>query len=113
MIYVELLCLQLVTVFIVDLSGIVDTLKRAVWFLMKGTFKGFQDFRLKPLDCSLCMTFWGTLIYAICAGAFSMTVLLYCCALAYCTTLAKAALQTVRDAAAVLIDKIGQICGIY
>lgn len=104
-IYLELLCLQLVTVFIVDLSGIVGTVKRVVWRFAHGRAP-FQDFRLKPLDCSLCMTFWGTLLYSLFAGAFSMPVFVYCCILAYLTTVAASALAFLRDLLATIVNKL-------
>lgn len=109
MIYLQLLCIQLVTVFIVDLSGVVETIKRAIWRIAKGKTVSYCDFSLKPLDCSLCLTFWASLIFSICAGAFSLPVLLYVCVLAYLTPLALSAMRISRDALASILNKLSDI----
>lgn len=106
MILIELLCIQLVAVFIVDLSGIVDSLKRAVWRFAKGAAVPFQPFRLKPLDCSLCVTFWACLLYLLFAGRFSLPLFAYVCALAYLTPAAGSLLRIVKDAAGALLNWI-------
>lgn len=63
MVYINILCLALVVIYIVDISGIVDSLK---WAL--GRWLNIKVGRLKPIDCSLCMTWWVGLIYIIAIG---------------------------------------------
>lgn len=109
MIYLQLLCLQLIVVFIVDLSGVVDSVKRSIWRFTKGKTAAFCDFSLKPFDCSLCMTFWSTLAFAAFAKAFTLPVLLYCCVLAFLTPLAAGAMNIVRDVLTVLLNKLSNL----
>lgn len=71
MVYINILCLALVVIYIVDISGIVDSIK---WAL--GRWLNIKVGRLKPIDCSLCMTWWVGLIYIIAAGEFSIYTLL-------------------------------------
>lgn len=71
MVYINIICLALVVIYIVDISGIVDSLK---WTL--GRWLNITVGRLKPIDCSLCMTWWVGLIYIIAAGEFSIYTLL-------------------------------------
>lgn len=67
MVYVNLIALSMVVAYITEVSGIIDNLKYAL-----GRWLGVTVSRLKPLDCSLCMTWWCGLIYIICIGECSV-----------------------------------------
>lgn len=67
MVYINIICLAFVVAYIVDISGIVDSIK---WAL--GRWLNIKVGRLKPIDCSLCMTWWVGLIYIIAIGEFSI-----------------------------------------
>lgn len=71
MVYINILCLAVVVIYIVDISGITDSIK---WAL--GRWLNIKVGRIKPFDCSLCMTWWVGLIYIIAAGEFSIYTLL-------------------------------------
>lgn len=73
MIYLELLVLAFIVVYIVDETGIVDSLKTFIkrWLKVK------SDITLKPLDCSLCMTHWVCLAYVLILGNLDIFVYLY------------------------------------
>lgn len=58
---VNLLYISFICVLIIDFSGIIDTIKS----LIKRTLKINGEIRLKPFDCSLCATWWCSLIYLI------------------------------------------------
>lgn len=61
-------------VFIIDYSGVVNELKQ---YVFKYYFPKceFRDFRIKPLDCSLCMTFWCNVIILTILFGMSVSVL--------------------------------------
>ena len=73
MIYIELLALAFIVVYIIDETGIVNSLKTFIkrWLNVK------SDITLKPFDCSLCMTHWVCLVYAFIFGNLSIFVYLY------------------------------------
>ena len=73
MIYIELLALAFIVVYIVDETGIVDSIKTFIkrWLNVK------SDITLKPLDCSLCMTHWVCLAYVLIFGSLDIFVYLY------------------------------------
>ena len=73
MIYLELLALAFIVVYIVDETGIVDSLKT----LIKRWLKVKSDITLKPLDCSLCMTHWVCLVYVLILNELNIFVYLY------------------------------------
>lgn len=65
MIVFNLFLISIIVVCIVDLSGFVGTLKSVLSkVLTKGKITN-SDYQLKPIDCSLCMTWWCGLIYLI------------------------------------------------
>lgn len=68
---------MLTMVFIADLSGFPD----AVRGLLRTISHGRVD-RVKPLDCSLCLTWWVCLVYSLLAGAFRVEVVAYIALLA-------------------------------
>lgn len=58
----RLLLLTLIVIFVIDFSGFPDAIKRAL-----GKWLRCRVERLKPFDCSLCMTWWcGLLAIVIC-----------------------------------------------
>lgn len=61
MIWLHLLIIAVIVCYIVDITGIVGSIKSTLksWLKIKG------DVSLKPFDCSLCMTHWISLIYVL------------------------------------------------
>lgn len=106
MILLKLLCIQLICVLIIDISGFIDSVKRCVskW-LTKGKIPT-TDYRIKPFDCSLCMTWWSGLIYLIFMGQFSIYLIAYILFLAIMTPIAKDIIVLVKDICIKLINKI-------
>lgn len=71
MVYIDILCLAVVVTYIVDISGIIDSLK---WAL--GRWLNITVGRIKPFDCSLCMTWWVGLAYIIIVGECNLYTIL-------------------------------------
>ena len=60
----DLALITLIVVYLVDLSGGVGSLKQFIWkCCLDGKGKYPYSFRLRPLDCSLCLTWWTGLVY--------------------------------------------------
>ena len=70
-ILINILLISFIVVFIVDISGIVDTIKYWIWkkYVKYGDYHNLQ---LKPFSCSLCMTWWVNIIYIIAIGEFTI-----------------------------------------
>ena len=79
----DIILIALVVVFIVDLSGAVESLKNFI------KINGRTVKYLKPFDCSLCMTFWTGLFYLVCVGAFTLPNVAAVCLVALCTSIFK------------------------
>lgn len=90
----DLFSILVICVLVIDISGFVHSIKVAI-----GKFLGIStnSFRIKPFDCSFCMTFWVSMIYLLVAGRFTLAniaiVLLLCCL----TTPLKNLVMSVRD----------------
>ena len=90
----DLFSILIISVIVIDISGFVHSIKVAI-----GKYLGISpnSFRIKPFDCSFCMTFWVSMIYLLVVGRFSLVniaiVLLLCCL----TTPLKNLIMSVRD----------------
>lgn len=76
--WIELLLLTIIVCFVVDISGFIDTIKKLIWRWVFNDKREYTEFRLKPLDCSLCMTFWVGLIW-ISIFDFTLLNFVYVC----------------------------------
>lgn len=73
----DLLMITLIVVFIVDVSGVVTTIKKLIWRWLYGKTKSYVDFPFKPFDCDLCATFWVNIIYVLCVDSVTIPILLW------------------------------------
>lgn len=75
---INVLLIAAVWVFLLDVSGAWQEVTAIIsGWLTNGKIK--KPFQLKPFSCSLCMTFWASLIYIIASGCFSLPMLAYVC----------------------------------
>ena len=91
---VSLFSILVICVIVIDISGFVHSIKVAIGKYLKISP---NSFRIKPFDCSFCMTFWVSMIYLLVVGRFTLVniaiVLLLCCL----TTPLKNLIMSVRD----------------
>lgn len=100
----NLLLICLILVFIIDISGFVDTVKHWIWKWLYKT-KEYRDFNLKPFDCSLCATWWSGLIY-LCFTGLSWEMVAYVALLAYLTPIFKDIILFIKDLMIKIIDEL-------
>ena len=90
----DLFSILIISVLVIDISGFVHSIKAAIGKYLKISP---NSFRIKPFDCSFCMTFWISVIYLLVVGRFTLVniavVLLLCCL----TTPLKNLVMSVRD----------------
>lgn len=108
----ELLLLTVIVCFVVDISGFIDTIKNLIWKWVFNGKREYREFRLKPLDCSLCMSFWIGIIW-ISIFEFTLFNLLFVCLFAALSeniskmlVIIKGFISEVQDALQLLIKKI-------
>lgn len=83
-------------VLVIDISGFMDTVKRAIWKWVWKEKRPYQDFDLKPFTCSFCSTWWICFFYLLFTG---LTLPLMALALfyAFLTPVIKDVLYFIRD----------------
>lgn len=79
--WLELVLISIMICFIVDLSGITGSIKWLLWERVFNKIGNPENIKMKPFDCSLCMTFWVGIIYLIVCGSFSLPYLFEVCVL--------------------------------
>ena len=100
MIYLKLFELTVIVVIIVDISGFVDSIKSLI-----GKVLHINNVSLKPLDCSLCMTFWASLIYLLITNELSITAVMVALLLSTMTPIIKDSIYLIRDLICTIISK--------
>lgn len=97
--YFDLLLLAVVIVYVVDVSGVMESIKGAL-----SRWLGAKVSRIRPFDCSLCMTWWAGIIYIIAVGEFSLPTLTWVAVLSAMSTRIHRAIQFLQDAADAFFD---------
>lgn len=104
MLILRLVFIAVIVVFIVDISGAVDSLKSGLkWILTRGRMRD-SNYSLKPFDCSLCSVFWIGLIYLYIHGQFTLPYIAVVCMLACFADIIKSTIILIGD----LLTKIIQ-----
>lgn len=108
MIYINILLIALITVFALDVSGFYQEMTSIIsGWLTNGQIK--KPIELKPFSCSLCSTFWVSLIYIIVVNAFSLAMLAYVCLVAYMTPVFADIMFLFMETLKKIIQKINSI----
>ena len=89
MVILNLFLITLIVVFIVDVSGAIDSFKSGLKFVLTKGKMSNSNYRLKPFDCSLCTSFWACLIYLIVINHFTIPYISCVCLLSASTGLLK------------------------
>lgn len=101
----DILFISIIIVFCIDLSGAMDKLNRLVWNKLYPGMK-YNDWSIPLFGCSLCSTFWASILYLIITGTFSLGMLAYVSIVALLTTVIKDALVLIKELLQKIIDII-------
>lgn len=93
---INLILLQIIIVFIIDLSGVIPTIKQLISSFLTKKQIITDNFSIKPLDCSLCMMHWIGLIYIVCVD-FSIPLYCLVCILSLLTSPISNLLLSIKD----------------
>lgn len=101
-IYIDMLLVALITIYIVDISGFTES-----WRSLVATKLHISHLKpLPPFDCSLCMTWWVCLIYALCVGQISLGTIAFSALLSHLSNPIGEALIFIRERITWIIDKL-------
>ena len=102
--YLKLFEITVIVVIIVDISGFIDSIKSFV-----GKVLHINNVNLKPLDCSLCMTFWVSMAYLIYANELSITTLMFSLLISVMTPVIQDLIYLIRDILGFILLKISKL----
>ena len=91
--YIEYLIIAAIVVYIVDLSGFTESWKGAITRL----FGGRECKRIKPFDCSLCMTWWTLLLISHLQGTICPAMCAYIAGLSFVADLIGQVLHITKE----------------
>lgn len=97
----NLLILTSIIVFIIDLSGLIETIEKKLskWLKIKSHIP-------KPWSCSLCLSWWCGLIYLIIIHQFTIPMIGYVAFLSFMTNPIYNLLLFIRDLCNGIINKL-------
>ena len=105
--YIDLLLITVISVLLIDHTGFFRSMLDILWKHCSGTAKPLPDdlcwtdisLFLKPLECSLCTSFWLGLIYLLITGNFSLLSFAYVLFLSIMSPFLSDLIQLIRDIA--------------
>ena len=107
MTYIHLLLIGAIWVFILDISGAWEEMTSIIsGWLTGGAIK--RPFYIKPFGCSLCMTFWTSIIYLLVSHDLTIYTLAFGCFVSFLTPRIKDVLITIDTLLAKLINLINR-----
>lgn len=104
---INLFILTCIIVFIIDLSGFVDEMVKRLYYkyIKVGDYHTLMP-RLKPLTCSLCLSFWVGIIYLLITSQFTIMMIGYVCLLAFLSPIIGDILVMIKDVLNKIINLI-------
>ena len=98
----DILLLSALMVFIIDISGVMDSIERAI-----AKWLNVNKIRIpKPFSCSLCMSWWVGIAYCIIMHSFTISWIAYVALIAFLTPVTYNILTFVRDLLNKIIDAL-------
>lgn len=107
-----LLLTTVATVLVLDLTDFMDSIKHFIWRWVWKNKREYQEFRLKPFDCSLCLSWWIGLGYLIISGTITLPLVVLQLAMSVMTPVIKDIILTIREFVQKIIDTINWYLGL-
>jgi hypothetical protein len=74
MLYVNIFIIVLAANFIAEKSGVMDQIKFRLYYRIYTRKTKYVPYRLKPFDCTMCLSFWLTLTYILFIHEYNFTL---------------------------------------
>ena len=104
MVILNLFIISIIWVLILDLSGFARTIDKLFYKIFYPGRPFREDAHFKPFDCSLCMSWWSSLIYLIIVHSLTLPNIAIALLFAWGTTIEKDIFIMVKDMVTKLID---------
>ena len=109
MIVINLLYISIIICYVVDISGVVDNIKKFIWKFIIGKNVEYKYFSFKPFDCSRCMIFWAGLIYLICVSQFTLFNICLVCLFSFLSIQITDIYMLINDIFYFIINKVRKL----
>ena len=97
MMYLEIFLTALILVYGIDILGFAEEMKIKLFKFVKGKNVIYRPYSLRPLDCSLCLSFWVGILILIFNLKLTIINIAYVCLVSFFTPQYKDVLLTVQD----------------
>lgn len=111
MIYLNILMITIICVIVTDCTDFWTYVKKLIWKFAYGK-KPFKNFNLKLLDCSLCQSWWMSLLYIIIFSKLSLWLVTYSLIMAYLTPVIYLIISLLKDLGISFVGFLYKILGI-
>lgn len=102
----DLLFIAVIVVVIVDISGVVDSIKSALKRWATGGRMSDPNYSLKPIDCDFCMCWWTGLLYLVLTHSLSLMMIAYLLGLCVMTPVIQGFIILVRETMLKIIRRL-------
>lgn len=102
----KFLVIAVIWVIILDLTDFMPTVKGWLSSILTKGKSHNNDYRLKPLDCSLCMTWWSLVLLLFLEKQFALIYIMLALVTAWITPIIKDILILGFDTVELLINKL-------
>lgn len=99
-------CIAVIWVVILDLTDFMSTIKGWISSILTKGKSHNSEYRLKPIDCSLCMSWWSILAYIIIVDQLSLVNIMLALLIAWLTPVIKDTLILINTLINTLITKL-------
>lgn len=102
---ISIILIQIICVIIIDLSGFTDSILAAISYIITKGKIVKTDYSIKPFTCSLCMTWWLSLLFLIITHNVSLLLIMVALLAAYLAPVTKDTLILITD----IVAKINRL----
>ena len=103
---INLLLISLICTIIIDGTDIIDSIKHTTWKFAFKSSKPYKDFHLKPIDCSLCTSWWCSLLYLIISHNITLPYIAFALFAAYLTPVINTTLIFIKELFAFIFEQL-------
>lgn len=103
---INLILINIIVVFLIDQSGFINEFKSWLKKLLTNGKMKDSNYSIKPFDCSLCMTFWTSIIYLLIINNLTIESFALICLSAWLTTFTNDIYIVIKEMWTKIINKI-------
>lgn len=104
MVYLKLIEITVIVVIIIDISGIVDSIKNLI-----GKVLHINNVSIKIIECSFCLNFWVSMAYLLITNELALSTILFALLCSTLTPIIKDSVFLIRDIFGKIILKINDL----